>query len=75
MLRAWDHPQRMMMAIRRYVRRGEEIQFSPFHSGGAKSPSSKIQQRRMKRMTLIAVSAHVRSRVIVDVAMRFIAAP
>jgi hypothetical protein len=64
----------MMMVIRRYVRRGEEIQFSPFHSGGARSPSSKIQQRRMNRITLIAVSAHVRSRVMVDVAVRFIAA-
>jgi len=63
----------MMMAIKRYVRRGEEIQASPFHSGGARRPSSKIQQRRRNSITLSAVSAQVRSRVITDVADRFIA--
>src|SRR5688572_9473873 len=59
-----------MMAIRRYVSRGDEIQFSPFQSGGARSPSSKIQHSKTNSTTLIAVSAQLRSRVIVDVAVR-----
>ena len=49
---------------------GEAIQSSPFHRGGANSPSAKIQHSRTKSATLIAVSTQVRSRVITNVACR-----